>query len=44
MLGRWQPWHEGHRALFDRLIARTGQVVIQIRDVQGWQGSNPFEV
>ena len=44
MLGRWQPWHDGHRALFERLIQRTGQVVIQIRDVQGWQGSNPFEV
>ena len=44
MLGRWQPWHNGHRALFDRLIARTGQVVIQIRDCQGWQGSNPFEI
>lgn len=44
MLGRWQPWHNGHRALFERLIARTGQVVIQIRDVQGWQGSNPFDV
>jgi len=44
MLGRWQPWHEGHRALFEKLIARTGQVVIQVRDVQGWQGSNPFEV
>lgn len=42
MLGRWQPWHPGHRALFDRLIQRTGQVVIQIRDVQGWQDSNPF--
>ena len=44
MLGRWQPWHAGHRALFERLIARTGQVVIQIRDVQGWQGSNPFAI
>ena len=44
MLGRWQPWHKGHRALFERLIAKTGQVVIQVRDVQGWQGSNPFEV
>lgn len=44
MLGRWQPWHAGHRALFERLIQRTGQVIIQIRDVQGWQGSNPFEV
>ena len=43
MLGRWQPWHQGHRALFERLLARTGQVIIQIRDVQGWQGSNPFE-
>jgi len=43
MLGRWQPWHLGHRALFDRAIAKTGQVVIQIRDCQGWNGSNPFE-
>jgi hypothetical protein len=43
-LGRWQPWHAGHRALFERLIQRTGQVVIQVRDVQGWQGSNPFEI
>jgi hypothetical protein len=42
MLGRWQPWHPGHRALFERLLQRTGQVIIQIRDVQGWQGSNPF--
>ena len=42
MLGRWQPWHPGHRALFERLLERTGQVVIQIRDVQGWQNSNPF--
>ena len=44
MLGRWQPWHDGHRALFERLLSKTGQVIIQIRDVQGWQGSNPFEV
>ena len=44
MLGRWQPWHAGHRALFDRAVAKTGQVVIQIRDCQGWNGSNPFAV
>ena len=44
MLGRWQPWHEGHRKLFERSIAKTGQVVIQIRDCQGWQGSNPFAI
>jgi adenylylsulfate kinase len=42
MLGRWQPWHQGHRALFERAIAKTGQVAIMIRDCQGWQGSNPF--
>lgn len=42
MLGRWQPWHKGHRALFDRAISKTGQVVIMIRDCQGWNGSNPF--
>ena len=44
MLGRWQPWHDGHRALFERAIAKTGQVCIMIRDCQGWQGSNPFEI
>ena len=44
MLGRWQPWHDGHRALFERLLSKTGQVIIQVRDVQGWQGSNPFEI
>lgn len=44
MLGRWQPWHAGHRALFERALAKTGQVCIMIRDCQGWQGSNPFEV
>ena len=44
MLGRWQPWHVGHRALFERAIAKTGQVCIMIRDCQGWQGSNPFAI
>jgi hypothetical protein len=44
MLGRWQPWHPGHRALFERAIAKTGQVCIMIRDCQGWQGSNPFAI
>lgn len=42
MLGRWQPWHPGHRALFERALKKTGQVCIMIRDCQGWQGSNPF--
>ena len=49
MLGRWQPWHEGHRALFERCISKTtGQVIIQVRDVQGASGGtgqddNPFD-
>lgn len=44
MLGRWQPWHGGHRALFERAIKKTGQVCIMIRDCQGWNQSNPFDV
>lgn len=44
MLGRWQPWHSGHRALFERAIAKTGQVYIMIRDCQGWNNSNPFSI
>ena len=48
MLGRWQPWHDGHQALFKRCLAKTGQVVIQVRDVQGASGGdgqddNPFD-
>jgi len=42
MLGRWQPWHQGHRALFERSLNKTGQVCIMIRDCQGWDNSNPF--
>lgn len=44
MLGRWQPWHSGHRALFERAIKKTGQVCIMIRDCQGWNNSNPFDI
>ena len=38
MLGRWQPWHDGHQALFKRCILKTGQVIIQVRDVEGASG------
>jgi phosphopantetheine adenylyltransferase len=44
MLGRWQPWHKGHRALFEKAIVKTEQVVIQIRDCNGWKNSNPFNI
>jgi len=48
MLGRWQPWHDGHQALFKRSVAKTGQVAIQVRDVHGASGGdgqddNPFD-
>jgi len=33
MLGRWQPFHDGHYALFEKIIKKTGQVCIQVRDV-----------
>jgi len=42
MLGRWQPWHEGHQTLFEEIVKKTGQVNIQVRDVQG-VGDNPFD-
>jgi hypothetical protein len=43
MLGRWQPWHEGHQALFKRCVAKTGQVCIMVRDTGGTDSSNPFD-
>lgn len=43
MLGRWQPWHTGHRALFDRAVQKTGQVAIQVRGCCGSNSSNPFD-
>ena len=49
MLGRWQPWHDGHTELFKRALAKTGQVCIMYRDVSGvdagvdGQSDNPFQ-
>ena len=42
LMGRYQPWHLGHRKLFEEALNRVGQVCIMIRDVQGWNNSNPF--
>ena len=41
MLGRWQPFHDGHYALFEKVIKKTGQVYILVRDVHGVD-DNPF--
>ena len=49
MLGRWQPWHDGHIELFKRALQKTGQVCIMYRDVGGsdagidGQADNPFQ-
>ena len=42
MLGRWQPFHDGHYALFEEILKKTGQVYILVRDVQGVE-DNPFD-
>lgn len=53
MLGRWQPWHDGHQELFKRCHAMTGQVCIMIRQVPEkreansrvpGQDDNPFDI
>jgi len=53
MLGRWQPWHDGHQELFKRCHAITGQVCIMIRQVPEkreansrvpGQDDNPFDI
>ena len=42
MLGRWQPFHDGHYKLFKEILKKTGQVLIMVRDVQGID-DNPFD-
>ena len=43
LLGRFQPWHQGHTELFKRALSKTGQVVILLREQDGTD-SNPFTV
>ena len=42
MLGRWQPFHDGHLALFKKILEKTGQVIIMVRDMPK-SDNNPFE-
>jgi len=41
MLGRFQPWHPGHQALFDRAMAKHEQVVLMVRDMPT-DDTNPY--
>jgi len=43
MLGRWQPWHQGHQELFKKTLKKTGQVIIMIRSMPNSK-DNPFDV
>lgn len=41
-LGRYQPFHEGHRNLILEGLRRVGQVCIAVRDTAGTSGKDPF--
>ena len=40
MLGRFQPFHDGHFELFKKILEKTGQVVILVRVCKG--ENNPY--
>lgn len=42
MLGRYQPWHEGHKALWEKAHERTQQVLIGVRHTQGTSEKDPL--
>jgi adenylylsulfate kinase len=41
-VGRYQPFHEGHKALIVRGLERVGQACIAVRDTAGNDEKNPF--
>ena len=42
IIGRYQPFHEGHKALVVEAIRRVGQVCIGVRDTYGIDDKNPL--
>ena len=40
-IGRWQPWHAGHRWLIDQQLSKGKNVCIAIRDMEKDE-KNPF--
>lgn len=42
-LGRYQPFHDGHKALITEGLRRVGQVCIAVRDTGGTDAANPFD-
>ena len=43
LLGRYQPFHDGHFALFKEALNRAEQVLIAVRDTGGTDDKNPFD-
>lgn len=43
LIGRYQPFHVGHKTLVAEAIKRTGQCCIALRDVAGTSDSNPYD-
>ena len=43
MLGRYQPWHDGHRALYEEAKKRGNRVVIGVRNTGGTSDKDPFD-
>jgi nicotinic acid mononucleotide adenylyltransferase len=42
LMGRFQPFHDGHRRLVKSTIARVGQACIAVRDTHGVDAKNPL--
>lgn len=42
MIGRFQPFHDGHKKLFEKILEKQGQVMIMVRDTHGLNEKNPF--
>ena len=42
LLGRYQPWHEGHRALYEEAKKRAHNVVIGVRHTVGMTEKDPL--
>jgi nicotinamide mononucleotide adenylyltransferase len=42
MIGRYQPFHDGHKALIVEGMRRVGQVCIAVRDTTGTDAKNPL--
>jgi adenylylsulfate kinase-like enzyme len=42
-VGRYQPFHDGHKALITEGLRRVGQACVAVRDTGGTDEKNPFD-